>query len=654
VVAVAVLAASLPASYAQRLRTCEGAGCPQDSLTPVEVERLTALGLGQGGYAALTLTLVLVVALTYLAVAGLLLRAVGDRRDAAFSAAVLIVAGVTFAQTLPALAVGSTAGRVVVEAFEVAATAVFVGWLLTFPDGRFRPRAGIGIVLVLLVADALARFGVSPPAPVEAAGTAALFGLVLAVVVRRFSGWSRTERRRASWVVGGFGIALVGLALASLLQQGAGVGPGSVADLAVQVGICVAFLAIPLGVAAAMVRRGLFGVGPGLARAMTYALLTAVAFGAYILVVAMAAALSLGRSGAPVVTAALLAVAIHPVYLVLRRAVNRLLYGTPEDPSELLARLAEAPGPAPTAEVLERAAEALRHVLAVTAVEITVPGVTTAVAGEAGVGVTERVGLRHHGDVVGELVLYRPEAESELPARARALGEPVLAHVALLCHAAALDHHLHESRRELVTAREEERRRIRNDLHDGVGPTLGAIGLSLAAAGHTLGSDPDKARVLLQQARRQTSVALLDVRRAVYGLRPPALDELGLVGALEAFVRGVGADMDVTVEADAPTATRRLPAAVEVAAYLIALESVTNAVRHSSGSRCTVVLDAGAHRLVLEVSDDGSQAGDGPGVGMASMADRAAELGGSLHVTRTPHGTTVRAELPLTREPADG
>jgi signal transduction histidine kinase len=210
------------------------------------------------------------------------------------------------------------------------------------------------------------------------------------------------------------------------------------------------------------------------------------------------------------------------------------------------------------------------------------------------------------------------------------------------------------SRGQLVTAREEERRRLRRDLHDGLGPALAGVAMRLEATGALVERDPAAAREQLAQLRAETSEAIDDIRRLVYELRPPQLDELGLVGAIEEraarLAVGEGAEArGLRVRVEAPPELPVLPAAVEVAAYRIAQEALANVVRHSGARGCTVriALDGG---LDLEVRDDGGGLSEQhrPGVGLGSMRERAAELGGSCTVEQSNGGgTVVRAHLPL-------
>ena len=193
-----------------------------------------------------------------------------------------------------------------------------------------------------------------------------------------------------------------------------------------------------------------------------------------------------------------------------------------------------------------------------------------------------------------------------------------------------------------ASAREEERRRLRRDLHDGLGPRLTGIAFTADAA--RLAAEGGATTPMLDRIRHEAETAIREIRELAYGLRPPALDELGLLGAIE--VRSdAPAGLRIDIEAgDLPA----LPAAVEVAAYRIVMEALTNVAKHSGATQATVALRAGDDCLTVSVSDNGNAGGEWvPGIGLTSMRERASELGGTVTYLSTPPGSTVRAELPL-------
>lgn len=193
---------------------------------------------------------------------------------------------------------------------------------------------------------------------------------------------------------------------------------------------------------------------------------------------------------------------------------------------------------------------------------------------------------------------------------------------------------LQQSREAIVSAREEERRRLRRELHDGLGSALAGIALTLQAAHNTGGPQADE---LVEGAREQTEVAVADVRRMVRGLRPPVLEDLGLAAALRAHADRLR-PLEVQLELPEPVMT--LPAAVELALYRIATAALTNVVRHAHARRCRVSLRTDGDEVALAITDDGHglAAGAAPGVGLRSMRERAAELGGRVDLASSPSG----------------
>jgi signal transduction histidine kinase len=244
-----------------------------------------------------------------------------------------------------------------------------------------------------------------------------------------------------------------------------------------------------------------------------------------------------------------------------------------------------------------------------------------------------------------------PRAPSEpLNTADRRLLEQVARQAAPAVHAYRLTADLHRSRERIIVAREAERRRLRRDLHDGLGPTLASQAFKLDAALEQFEPDPVTAQRLLEEVKAQTQVTVADIRRLVYELRPPALDELGLVGALRAHVQSLPPVNGLRVTVEAPPHLPPLSAAVEVAAYRVALEALTNVLRHARAQSCQLQLTVEGDRLQLSVADDGVGLPDqvADSMGLTSMRERADELGGTCRVERQAGGgTRVTVELPI-------
>jgi len=212
---------------------------------------------------------------------------------------------------------------------------------------------------------------------------------------------------------------------------------------------------------------------------------------------------------------------------------------------------------------------------------------------------------------------------------------------------------LQQSREKLVLTREEERRRIRRDLHDGLGPTLASQTFAMDAILRRLETAPQEAASLLHDLKAQNKEIVAEIRRLVYELRPPVLDELGLLDALRAYAVQINNPQSLQISVTAhPDPLQALSAAVEVAAYRIVLEAITNVVRHAGAKQCKVhlkVSESGRSHLQIEVSDDGKglPVEMHAGVGLHSIRERAEELGGSLIVKNMDKGTQLTARLPL-------
>jgi signal transduction histidine kinase len=350
-----------------------------------------------------------------------------------------------------------------------------------------------------------------------------------------------------------------------------------------------------------------------------------------------------------------------PLRARLQTLVNRMMYGERDDPYAALSRLATRLEATLSPDQVLRAiagnvASALRSPYA--AIEVADGDGTPRVAAAHGTlppgAAPLRVPLTSSGAHVGDLVVAPRRPSEAFNEADRRLLDGLAHHAGAAVHAADLTTQLQRSRERLVTAREEERRRIRRDLHDGLGPVLAGIAMQLDAARRLTRSDPDRGDRLLRHLREQTQAAIADIRRLVYELRPPALDDLGLTGALAQHAASCSTAGGLQISIDADPGLPALPAAVEVAAYRIATEAVTNVTRHAGARTATVTLTAGDGMLRVEVTDDGRGAGPGhrAGVGLTSMRERAEELGGSCTVAPRPGGgTIVSAQLPLADPP---
>ncbi len=336
-------------------------------------------------------------------------------------------------------------------------------------------------------------------------------------------------------------------------------------------------------------------------------------------------------------------VALHPVAAVLRGVMDQILFGERPDPLDTATKVVSAIGHDPDeALTTVRTGLALPYVALWRADQLLaqsgqpVAHVRRIVAhAEAETQTTLEVGIR-----AGDLRLSPGDAH------VLQLVTPLLVQ---LVRATELSVALQQSRAQALADIADERRRLRNELHDDLGPTLTGIALTTDAARNLLPAGAPATRDLLDAVRLDAANAIEQVRHIVYGMRPPALDELGLVDALRQQARGLRspAGEALPVEFVQTGDLTALPAAVEVAAYRIVMEAVTNVARHSESGSATVVLENSGGTLLIEVMDTGNATVPWQdGVGLASMRERVAELGGSLQAGPGEGGGRVRAVLP--------
>ncbi len=334
------------------------------------------------------------------------------------------------------------------------------------------------------------------------------------------------------------------------------------------------------------------------------------------------------------------------------------MFGQRDDPYGVLTKMGSLLASSGTPE------ETLQHVVETIARSLKLPGVSIeleengewqewATYGDPTGSETSSsvIPIRHQGDVVGRLIVAPRSQREALSSQDLALLENVAHQAGALARSVRLTVALQRSRERLVLAQEEERRRIRHDLHDELGPTLASQTFQLDAILERLDDNPESARPLLLALKDQNRELVADIRRLVYQLRPPALDELGLAEALSIQTAQFDRSGSIVIElVTRPDPLPDLPAAVEVAAYRIAREAIINAVRHADARECVTTLEATDTQLVITVRDNGMgiDSDAQPGVGLASMRERTEELGGTFEVTAADRrGTSVRAALPL-------
>lgn len=542
----------------------------------------------------------------------------------------------------------------------------YMGWMLffyLFPSGRFVPRwTRFTAIAWLLFSGSWILWPESPLTPNQwppwlfgpvVLSLWASFAMAQIYRYRRVSG--PEQKQQTKWVIYGVSVVAVGFVPSVLLL-------GTVFEVPLaDVGrhmltqfLSIGFISlIPLTIGVAILRHRLFDIDLLINRTLVYGTLTLLVIGLYVLVVGYLGALFRTEANLLIslVTTGLVAVLFQPARERLQRGVNRLMFGQRDDPVGMLAHLAHrletvnAPQSIlPT--LVETIAAALK--LPYVALQTEQTGGQLKPVAEAGrpTGQAKRLPLLYQQQQIGQLLLApRSPGErfSQADERLLATIAPI---VATTLRAVQLSEALQASRREIVTGREEERRRLRRDLHDGLGPVLASVALQADTASELVDADPTETKQLLAAIANEAQTAVADIRYLIYGLRPPALDELGLVKALRQTSRSH--QMQVTVEAS--RALPLLPAAVEVAVYRMAQEAINNAIRHGQAKNCRIMLAVDDQELHLTVTDDGLGLPENApaGIGLISMRERVAELGGTFTIQSLPAGgTQLKACLPL-------
>lgn len=557
------------------------------------------------------------------------------------------------------------------SAFAVAGSAVrSVGWYLVtlavpayFPDGRLaEPRVRwlkpVLIVIVMAsVLDAttdkqadLSGYGawrnpIAPPRPWDVISGIGLLGhvplslvAVVGIIIGLRARWRRGDALARQQLL----LFFAAVAL-PVLAVPLSFGVASVGDWV----FGAAALPLPFAIGFAVLARGLYDLRTAANRTLVWVTLSLVIAGLYAVVIAgVGSRIDAGGTGwLAWAAAAVVAVTFAPLRDLLQRGINRLTFGRWDEPYDVLAGLGQQlEASANVHRLLVEVVNEL-HGLGLGDVAIcdahgrVLAGDPTAREGRV------NQSLAAFGQPVGTLHYRAPDPP--LRARDRRLLDDLAGHLGGVLHAHQLTLDLQRALERQVLSREEERRRLRRDLHDGLGPALAGHLLRLDLVAAKVGRTSPAAQEI-DELREELRGTVTEVRRVVEGLRPPALDELGLAGALTQVLQRLAAGNVVQVDlhvGDLP----QLSAAAEVAAFRIVTEAVTNVIRHANARTCRVSIDASDGVLRTTITDDGtgiSDAAASSGNGLQTMRERADELRGRLRVS-SAFGTTVTAELPL-------
>lgn len=656
---------NIPPSLERFGTVCLANDCPTFSLYPGASDQLAAIGLTVSQYALLIIVFDLLVFAAFSGPALLIFFYRADDHFGWLIALALLIFGVGIPQSSATL---QSVYPATYALLILLGSLAFLPILFLFPDGRFIPQWNwLFGLLQLLVSIIYIAAAIIPRQVLPSLIVVLLIGLAAICLMASLYGQfyryrfvaTPEQREQLRWAV----IGLIGFIVSSLLwgvlfernfAQG-DTQPDVIQTLLLLPLLYLASAIFPMGLCYAVFRHRLWEIEAILNPTLVYSSLTAIIAGLYILIVGgLSAWLHLENNViVSLFATGTIAVIFQPVRAWLQHLVNQHLFGERDNPLHLLSELGtylvstSVPG-AIMPDYVATIANSLR--LNYVAIYGQEPDMPLAAAGSQPDN-CEYFPLSYHKQHVGTLVVSTRDGNNQLSRADRRLLQQIASQAAAAVYSLALLRDLQLSRERLVTTREEERLRIRRDLHDSLGPLLATQGLKLSLAQQLLNKKPTRTEHILKDLVDQNERIIAEIRHLVYALRPPALDELGLVATLRQEGALVLDQVQLTVKAE-PDPLRPLPAAVEVATYRIVMEALTNVARHANASHCQVGLLMG-QELEIYIEDDGKGIPtDKPaGVGLHSMYERVSELGGTLTVTTgRQKGTRISVTFPLPEE----
>ncbi|MFD0695831.1 sensor histidine kinase [Paenibacillus sp. GCM10027628] len=681
--------ASIPAFFTEVKEHCAVQGCVKFYIPPPAPGWLEANGISPGQFAASYELIYILFGLAYMTAGAIIFYKKSDEMLGLLGSVMLFTLGCTFTPFTFAIAEYHSTIQFCIRILEATGFSAFIFFFFLFPTGRFAPRWTFILAILLSV---LRAPGFIAPNTVfdlqydaQILGFAWLFVWAASLVAIQWYRYKKEmgplERQQTKWVVYGLSLALsglIGLTVVFIIWE-TELNNDPFLMYGMEIGIHFSMIVIAITLIMAILRRRLWDIDPLVNRTLLYGILTVCVVGAYVASVWYIGRLlnSQHHFFVSLVATGIVAVMFAPVKEKLQRWINRLMYGEQDNPYSVLTRLGKRlEEPMPPEEVLMVVVRTIREALRL-------PYGYLSFRQHGEVWMTIQDGTRqpecvehfivHQGEVLGSLFLapravgetFTPSDRSFLETLIRQAGAVVKGvKVSLELKLLAAD--LQESRERLVIAREEERRRLRSNLHDDLAPRLASLALTAAAAEELLVTDTQATKTILTELRATIRSTVAEIRNMVHNLRPPALDELGLVGAIKERMNDVSSPVqrvqkweglpDLNFELHVPAELPALPAAVEVAAYRIVTEAIVNVVRHAQASACTVslMIDGSHGMLKLEVLDNGIGLGASTrrdqvgGIGLQSMRERAEELGGSCKIENVSQGgARLLAFLPV-------
>jgi len=623
-------------------------------LNTSQLAHLEAIGISPDLYGGFTNILLALQNLSSWAI-GFLLYRYGWKDSFCVTASLLLIATGTYYSTESTFYPDHPLMNVLVTGLNLIGV-LYIVFLFLLPTGRFVPRWTAILAFIWVGHTFIRYFFPNNPYPhlspwLFFAYFMFLHLVVLYVQARRFAKMTSPEKRRQiRWFMAG----LSGYIIASSLTPLPFFNEHGMWRVAVQIALYMCLLFLPFSIGVIVLESRARHMSGAFNRTMVYAVLSVFGVMAYALTVGAFGALVPGEAPAimALLATGLIAVLFQPLRELVQRQVNRLVYGEREDPYLVLSKLtkqleASLSHRSLLPNVVEKVASALRIPYA--AIDVYGPeGPERLAAYGEQIGNVSVIELEVKGEPVGRLVLGVEELQGAMPPGKQLMAEDVIRQVSIAVQWIKLADDLQKSRERLIAAREEERRRLRRDLHDGLGSSLASMTLRLDEAIHHHRDQPDLSRKSLETVRRQMRDSIADIRRLVYSLRPPALDEFGLAFALqELIVQYRTPSLQIILEG--AERDLDLSAALEVAVYRIAQEALTNVVRHADASACRILLwiDEGVFHIRITDNGIGLPMNVTSGIGIRSIKERAEELGGTFALRSDPgNGTDILVRIP--------
>ncbi|WP_181444464.1 sensor histidine kinase [Bacillus sp. 03113] len=682
-IAICLFLLSLPTLFHSIQTNCIEKTCNEVGAVPPGRAQLEAIGWSNTTYAAFYTGMYSLFALVFIGAAFLIFIKKPNNRMSLFSILTLCTFGVTFPATTSVLEGNHVLMDFFINLIYVASVISIVMFFFLFPNGKFVPKWS-GWIVAFLVMSRCIEF-IIPSLGWSLNDNILTIALWLVVWLtaqlisqiyrfRKIS--SPAEQQQTKWVVYGFGVVTIGFlsigVIPVFIDERYITEGGPIKFAFMNLGIHSVFMLLPITITIAILRNRLWDIDLILKRTFIYGVLSLFIVAVYILVV-WYLGLFFWQQGSllfSLIATAIVAVSFGPIKEKLQKTANRYLFGEIESPYKALEQLVKHyEQTMESNEAMKMVAQTIKDSMRLPFVSITVHhqnGEFFTI--ETGVDQDEKLTypVIHKGEELAVLVIsprYPQETFSKADQNLlQLLIRQAVVIIKSLKHdleVRMLNESLQESRERLVIAREEERRRLRRNLHDDLAPRLAALALNAGTAEDLIKENPEKAVAMLSDVRNVIRKSVSDIRRLVHDLRPPALDELGIVGAIKERIndikpKNIAHEHRIEFEFF-PAELPILPAAVEVAAFRIVTEALVNVVKHSQGTKCQIIIYVNEQHetLELEIIDNGigipvSSVTLKNGIGLHSMKERAYELGGEWKIERLENGTRVCASLPIT------